>query len=112
MSITNLVYCFTGMLSSSFTLHGVCTSSRHYDIIAASTIGWESDPFKLTGHNGYLYGRGATDNKGPIMAVAFAAAELLSRKALGLDLVLLIEGEEESGSGGFEDAVLNHKVSC
>ncbi|KAK2459641.1 hypothetical protein APHAL10511_008286 [Amanita phalloides] len=81
----------------------------HYDIVAASGKGWESDPFRLTGHNGYLYGRGATDNKGPIMAVAFAAAELLSRKALALDLVFLIEGEEESGSRGFEDAVRKHK---
>jgi hypothetical protein len=47
------------------------------------------------------------------MAVAFAAAELLSRKALELDLVLLIEGEEECGSRGFMDAVSKHKVrSC
>ena len=45
------------------------------------------------------------------MAVAFAAAELLSRKALGVDLVFLIEGEEEYGSRGFEDAVREHKVS-
>lgn len=44
------------------------------------------------------------------MAVAFAAAELLSRKALGLDLVFLIEGEEESGSRGFADAVWKNKV--
>jgi acetylornithine deacetylase/succinyl-diaminopimelate desuccinylase-like protein len=112
VSITNLAYYFMGMLQSSFTSYGLCTSSRHYDIITASGMGWESDPFKLTGRNGYLYGRGATDNKGPIMAVAFAAAELLSRKALELDLVLLIEGEEESGSRGFEDAVRKHKVGC
>lgn len=44
------------------------------------------------------------------MAVAFAAAELLSRKALELDLVFLIEGEEECGSRGFMDAVSEHKV--
>jgi len=84
----------------------------HYDIIAASGAGWDYDPFKLSGRNGYLYGRGVTDNKGPIMAVAFAAAELLSRKALGLDLVFLIEGEEESGSRGFADAVRKNKVGC
>lgn len=44
------------------------------------------------------------------MAVACAAAELLGRRQLGLDLVLLIEGEEETGSNGFEDAVKRHKV--
>lgn len=82
----------------------------HYDVIAASARGWSSDPFSLTGRNGYLYGRGATDNKGPIMAVACAAADLLSRRALELDLIFVIEGEEEAGSGGFKEAVRKHKV--
>lgn len=44
------------------------------------------------------------------MAVACAAAELLGRRQLGLDLVFLIEGEEETGSNGFETAVRRHKV--
>lgn len=83
---------------------------RHYDVISAPSRGWESDPFTLTGKNGYLYGRGVTDNKGPIMAVACAAAELLQRRALDVDLVLLIEGEEEAGSSGFKEAVKKHKV--
>ncbi|KZT09086.1 Zn-dependent exopeptidase [Laetiporus sulphureus 93-53] len=81
----------------------------HYDVIAASHRGWQSDPFTLTGRNGYLYGRGATDNKGPVVAVACAAAELLRRRALDLDLVLLIEGEEEAGSGGFAETVRKNK---
>ncbi|GBE85255.1 Probable di- and tripeptidase [Sparassis crispa] len=81
----------------------------HYDVISAPPRGWSSDPFTLTGRNGYLYGRGATDNKGPVMAVACAAADLLSQRALELDLVLLIEGEEEAGSGGFGAAVKRHK---
>lgn len=72
--------------------------------------GWESNPFTLTGRNGYLYGRGATDNKGPIMATACAAAELLLRRELGLDVVFLIEGEEEAGSRGFGEAVKKYKV--
>lgn len=84
--------------------------SRHYDVIPAPTEGWHSDPFTLTGRNGYLYGRGATDNKGPIIAVACAAADLLSRRALEVDLVFLVEGEEECGSKGFKEAVQKHKV--
>lgn len=44
------------------------------------------------------------------MAVACAAADLLGRRALELDLVFLIEGEEEAGSGGFEETVRRHKV--
>ena len=46
------------------------------------------------------------------MAVACAAAELLGRRALDLDLVMLIEGEEEAGSGGFAEAVKRNKVCC
>ena len=78
--------------------------------MAAPARDWETDPFNLTGRDGYLYGRGATDNKGPIMAVACAAAELLRRRSLNADLVMLIEGEEESGSGGFREAVQKNKV--
>ncbi|KAF9013391.1 hypothetical protein BDQ17DRAFT_1386947 [Cyathus striatus] len=81
----------------------------HYDVIAAPPKGWTSHPFTLTGRNGYLYGRGVTDDKGPIMAVACAAAELLSRRALEVDLVFLIEGEEECGSTGFGETVRKHK---
>ncbi|OAX39892.1 glutathione degradosome [Rhizopogon vinicolor AM-OR11-026] len=81
----------------------------HYDVISAPPEGWASDPFIVSGHNGYLYGRGVTDDKGPIMAVACAAAELLQNRALGVDLVFLIEGEEETGSAGFVDAIKEHK---
>lgn len=79
-------------------------------MISAPPEGWASDPFTLTGRNGYFYGRGATDNKGPILAVACAASELLGRRALECDLVFLIEGEEEAGSVGFSEAVKRHKV--
>ncbi|KAF8921560.1 hypothetical protein CPB85DRAFT_1271425 [Mucidula mucida] len=81
----------------------------HYDVMPAPSDGWTSDPFVMTGKNGYLYGRGTTDNKGPIIAVAFAAAALLSSRQLAVDLVFLIEGEEESGSCGFEASVQAHK---
>ena len=86
-------------------------SRSHYDVISAPSNGWTSDPFTLSGRNGYLYGRGSTDNKGPIIAVACAAADLLSRRALEVDLVFLIEGEEEHGSLGFKDAVRQNKVA-
>lgn len=42
--------------------------------------------------------------------MACAAADMLARRALGVDLVLLIEGEEEAGSGGFVETVKRHKV--
>jgi di- and tripeptidase len=64
----------------------------------------------MNSRNGFLYGRGSTDNKGPIIAVACAAADLLSRRALEVDLVFLIEGEGEHGNTGFRDAVKKYKV--
>lgn len=83
---------------------------RHYDVIPAPPEGWKSDPFTLDGRNGYLYGRGVTDNKGPIIAVAFAAAELLYKRSLGVDVVFLVEGQEECGSMNFSSAVDKYKV--
>lgn len=107
----DLDYCSMG--TSSFLLlvnhTPTCLFFRHYDVIAAPSEGWTSDPFTMSGRNGYLYGRGVTDNKGPIIAVAFAAAELLYRRALGVDVVFLVEGQEECGSGGFSDAVERYK---
>ena len=83
----------------------------HYDVIAAENEHgkWKHDPFALTGEGGYLYGRGASDNKGPIMAAIYAAHELANEQSLDSDIIFLIEGEEESGSRGFEKAVQARK---
>ena len=79
----------------------------HYDVIPAENEHgkWKHDPFALTGEGGYLYGRGVSDNKGPIMAAIYAAHELANEQSLDADIIFLIEGEEESGSRGFEKAV-------
>jgi len=81
----------------------------HYDVQPAEESTWETDPWELSGRNGYLYGRGVSDNKGPILAVGCAAATLRQRRELDVDLVLLIEGEEEAGSRGFAPTVRSHK---
>ncbi|KAK3380959.1 hypothetical protein B0H63DRAFT_194800 [Podospora didyma] len=83
----------------------------HYDVVPADLKGgnWQTDPFKLTGQNGYLYGRGVSDNKGPIMAALYAVTDLLQAKVLDSDIIFLIEGEEESGSRGFQETIHKHK---
>jgi di- and tripeptidase len=83
----------------------------HYDIVGADTNRpkWRTDPFQLASVDGFLYGRGVSDNKGPILAAVYAAADLVRRKALGCDVVFMIEGEEESGSQGFKKAVRENK---
>ena len=84
----------------------------HYDVVAADDkkgtwVG--GDPFRMEGRNGYLYGRGVSDNKGPILAALFAVTDLMEKKALENDVVFLIEGEEEFGSRGFPEAVRQNK---
>lgn len=69
---------------------------------------WSKDPFKLTGLNGYLYGRGASDNKGPIVSCLVAVHELFKQGLLTVNVIFLIEGEEECGSSGFLEALTNH----
>ncbi|KAL8664858.1 MAG: hypothetical protein Q9202_002720 [Teloschistes flavicans] len=83
----------------------------HYDVVPADNEGqsWASDPFEMRGFNGYLYGRGVTDNKGPLLAALYAVVELKAAKSLQMDVVFLIEGEEECGSKGFQEAVQNNK---
>lgn len=83
----------------------------HYDVVGADTNRpkWRTDPYQLTSINGFLYGRGVSDNKGPILAALYAAADLARTKALGCNVVFLIEGEEESGSQGFHQTVREHK---
>ncbi|ORY01300.1 Zn-dependent exopeptidase [Basidiobolus meristosporus CBS 931.73] len=77
----------------------------HYDVMPADEPNWRSPPFELTGRDGYLYGRGVTDNKGPILASIFAAHELQKEELLKANISFLIEGEEENGSVGFYETV-------
>ncbi|KAG2417628.1 hypothetical protein HFD88_008847 [Aspergillus terreus] len=83
----------------------------HYDVVGADAneAKWKTDPYQLTSMDGFLYGRGVSDNKGPILAALYAAAELARQKKLRCDVVFLIEGEEESGSQGFHQTVREHK---
>lgn len=88
----------------------------HYDVVDAQLSGdddrlrWHADPFKLHPLNGFLYGRGVTDNKGPILAALYAVAELTQNDALGCNIIFLLEGDEEAGSRGFRQAVREHKA--
>ncbi|KAK4514768.1 60S ribosomal protein L17B [Mucor velutinosus] len=82
----------------------------HYDVMPVENQKneWLKDPFKLTGLNGYLYGRGTSDNKGPIVSSLLAVHELFKENTLDVNVIFLIEGEEECGSSGFLEALTNH----
>ncbi|GEQ68361.1 hypothetical protein JCM33374_g2029 [Metschnikowia sp. JCM 33374] len=83
----------------------------HYDVVDAIQAKdfWDTNPFSVTAKDGNLYARGVSDNKGPVLAAIYAVAELQKNKNLSTDVVFLIEGEEETGSVGFQDAVNAHK---
>jgi di- and tripeptidase len=80
----------------------------HYDIVPVTRSQWEINPFQLTGRNGFFYGRGVSDNKGPILAALFAVAELYEKGALSAMVTFLIEGEEERGSNGLRNCIETH----
>ncbi|PWY78344.1 WD repeat protein [Aspergillus heteromorphus CBS 117.55] len=84
----------------------------HYDVVGADAnhAKWKTDPYQLTSIDGFLYGRGVSDNKGPILAALYAAADLARRKELRCNVVFLIEGEEESGSQNFHETVRKNKA--
>ena len=84
----------------------------HYDVVFADPTEWDSDPFVMEGRDGYLYGRGVSDNKGPLLATIFAVKALLDSGNLNVDVCFVIEGEEESGLSlherGFESVIASN----
>src|SRR6266568_710746 len=72
----------------------------HYDVQPPDPLDlWESPPFEPVLKNGYVFARGATDNKGQILAHILGIQEALERdKDLPVNVDLVIEGEEEIGS--------------
>lgn len=75
----------------------------HYDVQPADPLNlWQSPAFEPEIRGNRLYGRGAADNKGPLMVHIAAVAKLLERRPdLPLRITFLIEGEEEMGSPSF-----------
>ncbi len=70
----------------------------HLDVVAAGT-GWNTDPFSLVEKNGFIYGRGVTDDKGPALAALYACLALRDLGLLPEHSVKLIFGSaEETGS--------------
>jgi len=70
---------------------------------------WRSPPFEPEVRDGRLYGRGAADNKGPMMVHIAGVARALERNpSLPLRITFVIEGEEEIGSPSFADILQRH----
>ncbi|KAB0800705.1 hypothetical protein PPYR_06444 [Photinus pyralis] len=85
----------------------------HLDVQPAlKDDGWNTEPFEMAECDGRLYGRGAADDKGPVLACiqaieAFQAVHV----ELPVNIKILFEAMEECGSLGLEGLVTSEKDS-
>jgi acetylornithine deacetylase/succinyl-diaminopimelate desuccinylase-like protein len=72
----------------------------HYDVQPPDPLEkWTSPPFEPAIRNNRLYGRGASDDKGPLLIpIIVSEAFLKTTGRLPVNIKMLVEGEEESGS--------------
>src|SRR5713101_4857940 len=72
----------------------------HYDVQPADPLDlWDSPPFEPVLKDGYVFARGATDNKGQILSHILGVQETIEQDGeLPVNLHLVVEGEEEIGS--------------
>ncbi len=84
----------------------------HHDVQPADRAdGWHTDPFEPVRSDGRMYARGAADDKGQVFFHTLGVRAHLAatgRTAPAVNLKLLVEGEEESGSPHFPDLVREH----
>ncbi len=70
----------------------------HTDVVGVDRAKWTADPFGGEIKEGYLWGRGTLDDKGPLIAnlATFIALKRAGVK-LDRDVIFLAEGDEEQG---------------
>ncbi|MEO5719827.1 MAG: dipeptidase [Chthoniobacterales bacterium] len=83
----------------------------HYDVQPPDPLDlWDSPPFDPVLKNGYVFARGATDNKGQIFAHILGIQEMMAENGdLPVNLHLIIEGEEEVGSDNLPNFLKEHR---
>ena len=90
----------------------------HYDVMPVDPVSeWKSDPFKPEIRDGRVYARGASDDKGEIMAHILGAEEVIKEDGkLPLNMIFLLEGEEERGSESLfkfvQDPAVQKDLAC
>ncbi len=82
----------------------------HYDVQPPDPREkWLSDPFAPEVRDGRLYGRGVSDDKGPMLIPLLTAqAYMATAGRLPLNVKFLFEGEEEVGSPSLEPFIAAH----
>jgi len=81
----------------------------HLDVQPAQlSDGWDTEPFKLILKDGKMFGRGSTDDKGPVLGwlIAMKVFQKLEMD-LPVNLKFCFEGMEETGSIGLDELIFN-----
>ena len=87
-----------GTVPNLATKAGDIAFFSHLDVVPAGLQGWSIDPFSPYVRDGWLFGRGSSDNKGPFSAVLFALRYLREENVpLRHDVVLYGGCDEERG---------------
>ena len=82
----------------------------HLDVVPEGD-GWTLDPYKMVEKDGKVYGRGTSDDKGPVIA-AFYALKAVREMGIALknNVRLIVGTNEETGSGDIEYYVTKRKM--
>ncbi len=88
----------------------------HQDVVGVDAAKWTVDPFGAVVRDGYLYGRGAIDDKG-MLAANLAAIVALKRSGsrLSRDVIFLASADEEQGGASSIKVVIEKywdKIAC
>ncbi len=83
----------------------------HYDVQPVDPLAlWTSPPFEPVIRDGRIWARGATDNKGQMMAHVLGVEKSLRENGqLPVNLLFLFEGEEEIGSPNLAPFLQEHR---
>ena len=80
----------------------LCGIVGHIDVMPEGT-GWTGDPFVMTEKDGFLYGRGVSDDKGPVVACLYAMKALKEEGIVPHSNIRLVLGlNEETGSSSMD----------
>jgi acetylornithine deacetylase/succinyl-diaminopimelate desuccinylase-like protein len=83
----------------------------HYDVQPPEPLDeWVTQPFEPSIRDGYVYARGATDQKGQLVTYLKAMQAMLQVAAdLPINVKVLVEGEEEIGSPNLAPFIRQHR---
>jgi len=82
----------------------------HYDVQPVEPLDlWQNPPFEPAVRDGFVFARGATDNKGQTFSHLLGLRRLLKNGGPACNVTILLEGEEEIGSPHLETFIAERR---